>query len=74
MSDERCWNCGGDAGYNWFDRSLCPCDDAMHTRCVACGVALDQCDFERPSRVADGTSASSAGPQEGPFPKSEEVA
>lgn len=45
--DERwCQRCGGDASDNWFDRSLCPCDDAMHTRCRNCGAALDGCEFE----------------------------
>ena len=41
----RCPNCGGRAGDNWFDRSLCICG-VMHTRCSACGVALDDCDYE----------------------------
>ena len=46
----RCWSCGGDAGDNWFDRSLCPepCG-AMHTRCRECGVALDACPWENRS-------------------------
>lgn len=26
---------------SWFDRSLCPIDDWMHTRCIECGVPLD---------------------------------
>lgn len=43
---ERCPNCGGDAGDNYFDRSICPCDDAMHTRCVTCNHALDGCSFD----------------------------
>jgi hypothetical protein len=44
---ERCPGCGGDAADNWFDRSLCPCADVMHTRCVGCGAALDGCEFEQ---------------------------
>jgi hypothetical protein len=42
----RCPNCRGDAGDNWFDRSICPCADTMHTRCCNCGAALDGCVFE----------------------------
>jgi hypothetical protein len=37
---EHCPCCGGDASYNWFDRSICPCG-WMHTRCNECGAALD---------------------------------
>lgn len=44
---DACPSCGGDAGDNWFDRSICPCDDTMHTRCVKCGHALDGCKFEQ---------------------------
>lgn len=42
-----CEVCGGDAAHNWFDRSFCPepCG-SMHTRCSACGSALDFCVFE----------------------------
>lgn len=43
---ECCPQCGGDASDNWFDRSLCPCDDIMHTRCRNCGAALDSCSFD----------------------------
>jgi hypothetical protein len=46
MVTERCSGCGGDAGDNWFDRSLCPCDDTMHTRCRVCGTALDGCSYD----------------------------
>jgi hypothetical protein len=42
---ERCARCGGDAGDNHFDRSLCACD-AMHTCCNGCGYPLDGCPFE----------------------------
>ncbi len=38
--DETCPRCGGDAGENWFDRSLCA-SEWMHTRCRGCGYALD---------------------------------
>lgn len=49
-NEDRCPSCGGDAGDNWFDRSLCPCDDIMHTRCSNCGAALDGCEFEKEAR------------------------
>jgi hypothetical protein len=45
--EEKCPNCGGDATDNWFDRSLCPCANVMHTRCASCGAALDSCVMER---------------------------
>jgi hypothetical protein len=43
-----CSSCGGDAGEQFFDRSLCPppCD-SMHTRCANCGHALDGCRWEQ---------------------------
>lgn len=43
----KCPSCGGDAGDNWFDRTLCgpPCE-SMHTRCSNCGAALDPCPAE----------------------------
>jgi hypothetical protein len=44
--DERCPSCGGDAGDNWFDRSLCACG-SMHTCCAKCGHALDGCPYEK---------------------------
>lgn len=51
LVDERCPSCGGDAGDNWFDRSLCPCEDTMHTRCSNCGAALDGCSFDQAGAV-----------------------
>lgn len=38
-----CPGCGGDRGDNWFDRSLCYCEEGgvMHTRCRKCDSALD---------------------------------
>lgn len=54
---DRCWNCGGDAGDNWFDRSICPSPcDSMHTRCVKCGVALDHCPFDGSVLAPDGSA------------------
>lgn len=43
---ETCPGCGGDAGDNWFDRSICACG-AMHTCCAKCGRALDGCEYEQ---------------------------
>lgn len=44
---DPCRACGGPGDRNWFDRSICqdPCGD-MHTRCEACGAALDGCPHE----------------------------
>lgn len=44
---DPCPRCAGHAGNNTFDRSVCPepCG-SMHTRCLACGAALDGCPFE----------------------------
>lgn len=52
---DNCPGCGGPADRNWFDRSLCPCQDGpdwgvMHTRCEGCGYALDGCEFESVGR------------------------
>lgn len=49
----RCPGCGGDAGDNWFDRSLCaePCG-SMHTRCRECGHSLDGCSWETEDGLA----------------------
>lgn len=40
-------DCGTRLDHNWFDRTLCqePCG-MMHTRCMGCGSAQDQCDSE----------------------------
>lgn len=46
-----CPNCGGDAGNNYFDRSLCACD-VMHTRCRECGFALDICPLDALEEIA----------------------
>jgi hypothetical protein len=46
---DKCPGCGGDGGDNHFDRSICPCADAMHTRCNKCGWALDGCAFDKPA-------------------------
>ena len=40
-----CRHCGGDAGDNHFDRSLCACG-AMHTYHDSCGNPLDECECE----------------------------
>lgn len=41
-----CEHCDAAQG-TWFDRSVCPepCG-SMHTRCTACGMALDECTFD----------------------------
>jgi hypothetical protein len=48
----RCAGCGGDAGENHFDRTLCACGQ-MHTCCNNCGRPLDEC-------PCDASAASSA--------------
>jgi hypothetical protein len=43
----RCPHCGGDAGLNWFDRSICPDPCGyMHQRCQGCGHAQEDCAWE----------------------------
>lgn len=43
---ETCPRCGGPGDDHSFDRSICPCDDAMHSRCRKCGYPLDGCELE----------------------------
>ena len=51
--DDQCPSCGGDAGDNHFDRSLCACG-SMHTCCNNCGYALDGCEYDaRPQARPD---------------------
>lgn len=71
VSDDLCPRCDGDAGDSWFDRSLCPCDDAMHTRCVGCGYALDGCSFEKESLLGERNPSATATEPQGPFPESD---
>lgn len=54
VHEEPCPRCGGDAGDNHFDRSLCACG-SMHTCCNKCGTPLDGCEYiELEGTLADG--------------------